>query len=224
MHVQKSWIGADPDGQGNAVSRSSGELMDAGRRSFVASATGALAALAAFDWMEVARAAEHAHAAAGDPATAFITLTAVQAACVAAIAARIVPTDDTPGTTEAGVVYFIDRALGSFLGANREEFLNGLTEFEGGVVAAQPDAGSFVALPVPAQDEVLKGVETTTFFGYMRLWTLYGLLASPAYGGNRDLVGWKLTGFDEAHQFTPPFGYYDRDYPGFEPYPPKAAT
>lgn len=196
--------------------------MDAGRRSFVVSTTGALAALATLDWSAVARAAEHAHAAAagsGAPVE-FTALTPAQAAGVAAIAARIVPTDDLPGATEAGVAYFIDRGLGSFLGANREDFLIGLAGFEANVAAAHPDAGSFAALPAPAQDDFLKSVESTAFFGTMRLWTLFGLLASPAYGGNRDGVGWKLAGFEEAHQFTPPFGFYDRDYPGFAPYPP----
>ena len=27
--------------------------------------------------------------------------------------------------------------------------------------------------------------------------------------------GWKLIGFEDRHAFQPPFGYYDRDYPGF---------
>jgi hypothetical protein len=39
----------------------------------------------------------------------------------------------------------------------------------------------------------------------------------PTYGGNRDGVGWKLIGFEDRHTFQPPFGYYDRDYPGFAP-------
>ena len=37
--------------------------------------------------------------------------TAEQAAEVEAIASRIIPTDDTPGAKEAGVVYFIDHAI-----------------------------------------------------------------------------------------------------------------
>jgi len=37
----------------------------------------------------------------------------------------------------------------------------------------------------------------------------------PAYGGNRGGVGWKLIGFEDAHVFQPPFGYYDRGYPGY---------
>jgi hypothetical protein len=38
----------------------------------------------------------------------------------------------------------------------------------------------------------------------------------PEYGGNREGLGWKLIGFEDRHIFEPPFGYYDRDYPGFE--------
>lgn len=37
----------------------------------------------------------------------------------------------------------------------------------------------------------------------------------PKYGGNRDGIGWKLLGFEIQHSFQPPFGFYDRDYPGF---------
>ena len=45
--------------------------------------------------------------------------------------------------------------------------------------------------------------------------------ASPEYGGNRDGVGWRMIGFVDEHAFQPPFGYYDRDYPGFSS--PRAA-
>jgi len=31
-------------------------------------------------------------------------------------------------------------------------------------------------------------------------------------------AGWKLMGFQDQHAFTPPFGYYDREYTGFVPY------
>ena len=41
------------------------------------------------------------------------------------------------------------------------------------------------------------------------------MFSLPEYGGNRDGVGWKLLGFEDQHVFQPPFGYYDRDYPGF---------
>jgi hypothetical protein len=31
------------------------------------------------------------------------------------------------------------------------------------------------------------------------------------------MAGWKLVGFTDMHAFVPPFGHYDRDYPGFVP-------
>ena len=68
---------------------------------------------------------------------------------------------------------------------------------------------------VTAQIAYLKTVDRTPFFEATRLLTLLGMFTSPEYGGNRDGLGWTLIGFDAQHMFQPPFGYYDRDYPGF---------
>ena len=60
-------------------------------------------------------AATHAHARAASPDPAkFEFFTAAEAAEVEAMSSRIIPTDETPGAKEAGVVYFIDRALVTF--------------------------------------------------------------------------------------------------------------
>lgn len=194
--------------------------MDAGRRSFLVGASGALAAFAALDWRQVARAAEHAHAAAASPDPVLANLSEAQAALLDAISSRIVPTDDLPGAHEAGVVYFIDHALGTFFAPASEGFLKNLAHLETDAAAAHGGT-AFVALDATAQDAFLASIETTPFFGQLRTWTIFGLLSSPKYGGNRDLTGWKIVGFEEAHQFTPPFGHYDRDYPGFEMYAPE---
>ena len=36
------------------------------------------------------------------------------------------------------------------------------------------------------------GVSSTQFFETVRIHTIYGFLADPRYGGNRDYAGWKL--------------------------------
>jgi hypothetical protein len=36
-----------------------------------------------------------------------------------------------------------------------------------------------------------------------------GFFSNPQYGGNRDKMGWKLIGFEDAFVFQPPFGFYD---------------
>jgi gluconate 2-dehydrogenase gamma chain len=194
------------------------DSMDTGRRSFLAGASGALVAFAALDWHPLARAAAQAQQMAAGPDPQFTVLSKAQAAMLDAITSRIVPTDELPGAHEAGVVFFIDLALGSFFASSRAEFLEDLADFE---TAAAKAGAAFTALDAEAQDRYLKTVETTPFFGQLRTWTLFGLLASPMYGGNRGQLGWKLVGMEEAHRFEPPFGYYDRDYPGFEPYPPE---
>jgi len=174
------------------------------------------AAAVPLSWSEIAKAAHEAHAAAQSPATATLTLFSDRdAAEVDAITAQIIPSDETPGAREAGVVYFIDRALGSFFQHMREDFVAGLAGFQAACRAQNPDVSSFAALTSDRQIAFLKSVENTPFFDRVRMLTLCGMFTMPSYGGNRDGAGWKLIGFEDQHAFQPPFGYYDRDYPGF---------
>ncbi len=62
-----------------------------------------------------------------------------------------------------------------------------------------------------------------TFFEALRVATISGFLIDPEAGlGNRGGVGWKVIGRELAHSFQPPFGYYDKDYPGWQPAPKMA--
>jgi gluconate 2-dehydrogenase gamma chain len=185
-----------------------------------------LAWLAA-QWPTVVEAATHAHAhAQADPgaARAPSTLRALsprEAAIADAVAAQIIPTDDTPGAREAGVVWFIDWCLANrALGVN-DDLRAGLVRLDDTARARFPDADGFVSLTPARQQELLHGIATTPFFEGMRFLTVCGFLASPKYGGNRDEVGWKVIGFEDPHAYAPPFGHYDAEYEGFVPYPPK---
>ena len=51
--------------------------------------------------------------AAQNSARSFVNLSREEAAEFEAIAARILPTDETPGAREAGVIYFMDNVLGA---------------------------------------------------------------------------------------------------------------
>jgi gluconate 2-dehydrogenase gamma chain len=187
------------------------------RRTFLRVAGGALGgAWLTLDLSKVAQAAHDAHVAqeAGAPDTSF--LSRAELADVEAIAAQIIPTDDTPGAREAGVALFIDRALATFFGRMAPDFRSQLAAFRLRCQSQYPNVGSFAGLSNEQQIEFLKQVDRTPFFERVRLLTLVGMFAMPKYGGNRDGVGWKLMGFQDQHIFTPPFGYYDRDYPGFK--------
>lgn len=177
------------------------------------------AAATPIGWAEAAQAIAQAQAHHGtvtaDPSAKPSFLTAADAADVEAIAAQIIPTDDSPGAREAGVVHFIDRALATFFAQLGADYRTQLAAFQTACRERHPGVASFAALTSEQQIEFLKTVDRTPFFTTTRLLTLLGMFSLPIYGGNRDGVGWKLIGFEDLHVFQPPFGYYDRDYPGF---------
>lgn len=193
------------------------------RRQFLA-AIGNLASAGwiTMNWPQIAAAAEHAGHAAADttaPPTTLTTLSAAEAAEIDAIANQIVPGGATPGARDARVIYFIDNALGSFFAAQLPSFRQGLADFKSAYATRHGADRPFSAAPEAQQIAWLREIEETPFFTAVRRLTVLGLIAWPKYGGNHDNLGWKLIGFVDGHYWEPPFGYYDRDYAGFEPYP-----
>lgn len=147
-----------------------------------------------------------------DSGAGFTTLSAAEARELDAVSARILPTTDTPGAREAGVVYFMDRVLGRELADMLEPLQAGLAGFQQGIAAAYPGAGRYSDLDEADQDRWLAANENGPFFGMVRILTLFGFFAMESYGGNRDRVGWKLIGFEGHGAWQPPFGYYDANY------------
>ena len=119
----------------------------------------------------------------------------------------------TPGAREAGAVYFIDRALGTFM-APALDGVRGLAAMLDARAAGEGGDGGFSALDASAQDRILTAVEADEpgLFGLIQALTVMGTFSNPSYGGNRDEVGWRLLGFAPAERFDPPFGYYDAEY------------
>jgi gluconate 2-dehydrogenase subunit 3-like protein len=205
------------------------------RRFLLHSFTGVSAAWVTSHWPAALAAAEHAHAAARSatpPKFEFFTLE--QAAEIDAVTSRIIPTDETPGAREAGVVYFIDRALKTFASDSQKLFSDGLPELQARAREMYPGVEKFSAATPEQQDEILRSLdkdspvverpfrsrpEAQHFFETLRSFTIHGFLIDPDSdkGGNRDGVGWKVIGREREHTFQPPFGYYDKDYPGWQP-------
>jgi len=187
------------------------------RRSFLAqSLAGAGAAWLAAAWPEVLAAQQHAQhtmraVAAGTPAK-LESLTSAQAADLEAITALIIPTTDTPGAREAGVVYFIDRVLHTARPDEQTQFAGTMATLDGKRKEMFPGSTSFASLAPAQQTEFLKAIEKTPEFEALRFLTVCGFLGNPEDGANHDMVGWKLIGFDHAPTHTPPFGYYDAEY------------
>ena len=170
----------------------------------------------------------HALAAAAESAKPLV-LKPDQWKLVEAIAARIIPTDDEPGATEAAVVNFVDQALANEDKALAPVYQAGLPGTD--AVATKRHGKAFVALSPAEQDEVLLALETgkadgwpkgaigsADFFTAVRAHTVFGFLCDPAYGGNRDHVGWKVTGYP-GHQHHRG-GYTKEQMQGKEPIVP----
>jgi len=203
------------------------------RRHFLARGVrGLSAAWVATHWPAVLAAAKHAHTSTlSDSPPKFEFFTQEEAKEIDAITARIIPTDDTPGAREAGVVYFIDRGLKTFATDDQKTYREGLPELQARVTELFPGVSRFSALTAEQQDEVLHSFDEQTtpsrrpfrarpgaqnFFDTLQQHTIAGFLIDPDYGGNHDGAGWKVIGRERAHMFQPPFGYYDKDYPGWE--------
>jgi gluconate 2-dehydrogenase gamma chain len=83
---------------------------------------------------------------------------------------------------------------------------------------------NFPALTAVQQDQVLAGLENgeitlkggggETFFEVILANTIEGYFADPIYGGNRDMVGWRLIGFPGAR-----YDYRDHVTKHDQPYP-----
>lgn len=152
--------------------------------------------------------------------------------CVAAIAARLIPSDDSgPGARDAGVVDFIDSQLAGFYGRGERWYMRG--PFQPGtdeqgfqselapaalyrravasldkICRAQFAGRRFADIAEHEQDEILKKLEdgeialddapAKTFFTLVRENTIEGFFCDPIYGGNRNMVGWRLVGFPGA--------------------------
>ena len=142
---------------------------------------------------------------------AFNTLSASEARTLAAIAAQIIPTDDTPGATEAGVIYFLDAAFGDFMSGSLTVVRRELPAFDKGANKAFETSGGFAALTDAQKVAYLTQQEQSPLFGLLQFLTTLGMFAMPTYGGNRDHVGWELIGFKHQHVWLPPFGFYDAE-------------
>jgi hypothetical protein len=204
------------------------------RREFLQRLGGAAgAAWIGAQWPSVLAAAQHAHQAVKQNSQTYIVLTAAEARELDALTACIIPTDDLPGAREAGVVHFIDQALHTFAKDSVPRYRAGFIELQKLSVQLYPSVPHFSAATEEQQLKIVTALAEKSkptdlalraslpseggFFDLVRRHTIMGFLVDPEAGGNRDYAGWKVVGRDPDHMFSPPFGFYDKDYPGWQP-------
>lgn len=135
-------------------------------------------------------------------------LTAGEREILDAMIGRLIPSDESgPGATEAGALDYIDRELGGALAGSRELYRAGLLALDR--YAEYARGAPFMGLPEHEQDSVLFDLQTggatgsgagflgssAAFFNTVRAHTWQATFGDPAYGGNRDFIGWDLIGY-----------------------------
>ena len=138
-----------------------------------------------------------------EQAAAFTVLGEREAADLTAIAARIIPTTDTPGATEAGVIYFIDNALAAEMSGELDAVRQGLAAFNAALRQVPPGRPDSTNYRPTSRTRSLPPAR-------MRIMTIFGFFAMSRYGGNKNHIGWDLIGFEGHHGvWQYPFGDYD---------------
>ena len=179
------------------------------RRAFLRAAAAAGAVWSAADLLSVEEALAWSSEQAAKASGGFTTLSAEEAEAIVALSSRIIPSvDKRPGAREAGVVFFVDKALGTFNANQRKMYAEGIQDVDRRA-SEMSKASSFAKLSAAQQDDIIRAIEKTPFFQAVRFDTIVGTFALPSYGGNRDYAGWHMIGLEHQPRFQPPFGAYD---------------
>ena len=124
-------------------------------------------------------------------------LTEEQARTLTAICDRIVPADEFPSASQAGVLNYIDRQLMRHYRKHRHAYRHGLEDVE--TASRKRFGGDLASLTQQQQLEMVSELEkqNRSFFDLVRSHTLEGYYGSPRHGGNRDAVSWQMLGLAE---------------------------
>jgi gluconate 2-dehydrogenase gamma chain len=138
----------------------------------------------------------------------YTSFTQGEADCLIALCEQVIPADDTPGATDAGVIFYID-------GTVMKYFPDQLTLYRGGIASLQSwcqaeHGGTFESLASDIQVEIMKKMETPNSFpaeewsaispqGFLSMvirHTMQGFYGLPRHGGNKNMVSYRMLKLD----------------------------
>ena len=168
------------------------------------------------------------------PHPTYLFFNSDEAAFIEAAVARLIPSDsDWGGAVEAGVPNYIDKQLAGAWGAGERLYRSGPWQpgtpsqgyqlpytpaelFHTALAAINKSLARtpFADMSDAQQDAFLErlekggtdlgGVPSDIFFQQLWQSTLEGFFSDPVYGGNRDMISWRMIGFPGAYA-----SYYD---------------
>src|SRR5712664_373106 len=168
------------------------------------------------------------------PKTTYLYFNTAEVLFIEAACERLIPADESgPGALGAGVPNYLDKQLGGAWGAGERLYRSGPwqqgTPSQGYQLPFTPAElfhtalraidtelkdRTFKDLPPEEQDAYLKSLEaggkdldavpSAVFFQMLLQMTVEGFFSDPVYGGNKNMVAWKMIGFPGAYA-----SYYD---------------
>jgi gluconate 2-dehydrogenase gamma chain len=142
-----------------------------------------------------------------DAVRPFAFFTGEEAATLITVCEQIIPRDDAPGATDAGVIHFIDRQLSGTLSRHRPTYRQGLAALR--AMCRAQHAQPFEALSRAQQQEILSRLEAgdvpkehwreaapAPFFRLVVSHTMQAFYGPPRHGGNRGYCSYRMLGVD----------------------------
>ena len=120
-----------------------------------------------------------------------------EATTLAAICDQIIPADNFPSASQAGVLNYIDLQLMGHYRRHQKAYRDGLKQAD---EWSRSRFGADLADASTAQQlEIVSALEKDNkpFFELVRAHTMQGYYGTPRHGGNRDAVSWRMLGLDE---------------------------
>ncbi|MBA4408349.1 MAG: hypothetical protein C0397_02870 [Odoribacter sp.] len=127
--------------------------------------------------------------------------------CIIAVCEQIIPKDESPGATDAGVIYYIDRQLSGIFHYDQETYRNGIKNLQ--EYTAKKHGKTFENLIFDEQTKLLIMLESNQlnetdwpqgkpadFFNLVRSHTMQGFYGSPIHGGNKDYMSFEMLRID----------------------------
>jgi gluconate 2-dehydrogenase gamma chain len=116
---------------------------------------------------------------------------------LAALCDQIIPADDFPSASQAGVVTYIDRQLARHYRRHQNAYRDGLEQSDAMSRKLYDKGLADATTAQQRQIAVVLEKENRAFFELVRQHTMEGYYGSPRHGGNRDAVSWRMLGLAE---------------------------
>jgi len=137
----------------------------------------------------------------------YLFFTPEEALCIIAFCEQIIPKDESPGATDAGVIFYIDRQLSGVFHYDRETYRIGIKNLQD--YCSKKYGKPFENVVFDEQTKFLKTMESnqlnenewqqgnpSNFFNLVRSHTMQGFYGSPIHGGNKNYMSFEMLRID----------------------------